>query len=60
MQKLLTKTEIAELLNVSVSTIEHYVFFKKIPFIKIGKLVRFSEDEISKWVQEGFVEINDV
>lgn len=50
--KLLTKKEIAQFLNVSVKTIDKKVHLNEIPFYKIGRLVRFSKSEILAWAME--------
>lgn len=50
--QLLTKKEIAEFLNVSVGLIDKKVMLKEIPFLKIGKLVRFSKSGIMEWMQK--------
>lgn len=51
-EKLLTKTEIAEFLNVSVKMIDRKVYMNEIPFLKIGRLVRFSKKKILAWANE--------
>ncbi len=52
MGNLISIEKIAELLNVKTSWIRSMVFKKQIPFIKIGKHIRFSEEEIQKWIEE--------
>lgn len=49
-KKLLTITEASELLTVKVSRLRTAVFRKEIPFIKIGRLVRFRENDLMEWV----------
>ena len=44
--------QIAEILGVSVRTIYDWVYKRKIPFIKVGRLVRFDPDEISEWMKK--------
>lgn len=51
-EKLLTKKEIAEFLNVSVKMIDKKVHLNEIPFMKIGRLVRFSKSKILAWAEE--------
>lgn len=43
--------QVAELLNCSVPTLRYWVFRGKIPFIKIGRSIRFDEQEIFKWLE---------
>ena len=51
-EKLLTKREIAEFLNVSIKMIDRKVHMNDIPFMKIGRLVRFSKSKILAWAEE--------
>ncbi len=48
---LLTKKESAKFLNVSVKTIDKKVQMNEIPFMKIGRLVRFSKSKILAWAE---------
>lgn len=50
-EKLLTKKEIANFLNVSIKMIDRKVHMNEIPFLKIGKLVRFSKKRILAWAE---------
>lgn len=51
-ERLLTKKEIADFLNVSVKMIDRKVSMNEIPFVKIGKLVRFSKRRVLAWAEE--------
>lgn len=51
-ERLLTKKEIADFLNVSVKMIDKKVFMNEIPYLKIGKLVRFSKQRVLAWAEE--------
>ncbi len=51
-KRLLTILEAAELLTIKVSRLRTAVFRKEIPYIKIGRLVRFKEDDLMNWVSE--------
>lgn len=44
--KLLNKVQIAERLSVTVRTIENWMDQGKIPYYKLGKIVRFDWDEV--------------
>ena len=48
--RLLNAQEIADLLGVKKSTIYQWTHQGFIPFVKIGKLVRFNADDISRWL----------
>jgi len=52
MNKLLTTEEIAELLGVRESTIYQWTQQGFIPHVKLGRLVRFREADITKWLDE--------
>ena len=51
-QKLLTIDEASNLLAIKVSRLRTAVFRREIPFIKIGRLVRFKESDLMKWVED--------
>jgi excisionase family DNA binding protein len=46
----------AERLSVSVRLVRRLVFERRIPYLKIGKYVRFDPDALDRWVQEQRVE----
>jgi excisionase family DNA binding protein len=48
--KLLTVKETAEILRIKPSTIYSWAASSQIPCFKINGLLRFSEDDIIKWV----------
>ncbi len=50
MEKLLTIDELAEVLSVKKSTIYQWVHLGLIPHIKVGRLLRFKEGNIQKWL----------
>ncbi len=50
--KLMDAKEVAEIMNVKVSTVRQLCFKKQIPFIKIGRLVRFEKNLIHNWLRE--------
>jgi excisionase family DNA binding protein len=52
MERLLDTAEIAEQLNMSVSTIRKWVHFGFIPHVKLGRAVRFREKDIETWIEE--------
>ena len=53
MDKLLTVLEIAELLNVTKTTIYNMIYKNEIPFIKIGGTYRFNADEVIEYFKRG-------
>jgi excisionase family DNA binding protein len=50
--RLLDTAEIADLLNMSPSTIRKWVHYGFIPHVKLGRAVRFKERDIEEWIQE--------
>ena len=52
MERLLDTAEIAEQLNMSVSTIRKWVYFGFIPHVKLGRAVRFREKDVEAWIEE--------
>jgi len=51
MNKLLTPQEVADLLSVRKSTIYQWTHQGYIPFVKLGKFVRFNQDKVMEWVE---------
>lgn len=45
--------DVARTLDVSVSHVYHLVSSDKIPYAKVGRIVRFSPAKISEWLQKG-------
>ena len=52
MNKLLTPAEIADLLGVQPSTIYKWTHQEFIPHVKLGRLVRFRESEVIRWIEK--------
>jgi len=44
--------ECAEYLGITVSTLYVWVCHKKIPYVKIGRLVKFDLQKIEHWIKE--------
>jgi excisionase family DNA binding protein len=51
--------ELAEYLGISVNTIYSWISQRKIPHKKLGRLVRFSVEEIDEWVKQNSVVTHD-
>lgn len=51
-QQLLDIEAVARRLGVGVRYVRRLVAERRIPFIKIGRLVRFDPDEIEAWINE--------
>ena len=52
MERLLNSNELAEYLGIAPQTVRIWVSQKKIPFLKIGAAVRFSNYEIQEILQK--------
>lgn len=50
MKRALTRTEVAELLAVSVDTIDRLVATGELPAFRVGRQVRFEEADVEAWV----------
>ena len=53
--KLLTIKETAKLLSIKESTLRSAVFKKTIPYIKVGRLVRFDIHEIKRFLEDNSI-----
>lgn len=52
LSKLLTITDLASLLQVSPQSIRKWIFQRSIPYVKVGRLIRFKPSEIDRWLNE--------
>jgi excisionase family DNA binding protein len=52
MPKLLTPQQIADYLGVKPSTIYQWTHQGFIPHVKLGRLVRFREADVAKWIEK--------
>ena len=50
--RLITVKELADRLKISTATVYDWVYRKIIPYIKVGRLVRFEIEAIEKWLSE--------
>ncbi len=49
---LLTINEASSFLNVKVSKLRTAVLNRDIPFLKMGRLIRFDKADLLKWIEE--------
>lgn len=49
--------ELAEYLGISIGTVYSWVCYKKIPYLKMGRLVKFDLKRIDQWAQEKAIEV---
>jgi excisionase family DNA binding protein len=57
MKRFINTEELAEYLGVGINTVRSWTFMKKIPYVKMGRLVRFDLKEIDKWIHDNKIEI---
>ncbi len=50
---LITAKELAGSLRLSVGTIYNKVSRREIPFVKVGRCLRFSKDQLQEWIKNG-------
>ena len=51
MEHLLTIDQLSDILQVKKNTLYSWVFSRKIPFVKIGGVLRFKEKAINNWIE---------
>lgn len=49
---LMTVLELAAWLNLKESTIRKWVCYRKIPYISVGRAVRFRREDIEEWLKD--------
>ncbi len=54
--QLLTIEQAAERLSVSVRNIRHQIYRRKIPIVKVGRLVRIDEADLQDFIDRGRME----
>lgn len=55
--QLLTIDQLAERLGITVRHVRRLVAERRVPYLKVGKLVRFRPDEIAAWLESGRREV---
>ena len=56
-KRLLAVKELSEYINIPVETIDSWTCQKRIPHVKVGRLLRFDITVIDEWLKEGKVEV---
>ncbi|MEM2175127.1 MAG: helix-turn-helix domain-containing protein [Candidatus Micrarchaeia archaeon] len=52
MEELLTPQEIAKLLKVKLRFVYHLTSSGRIPYVKVGRFLRFRPEDIRRWLSE--------
>ena len=55
-RRFLNKKELAEYLGLKEGTVSVWVCYRKIPFVRVGRLVKFDLRRIDAWIAENSVE----
>jgi excisionase family DNA binding protein len=55
-KKYLTVRELSEYLGIPKHTIYSWTSMKRIPYVKIGRLLRFDKNKIDSWLKERSIE----
>jgi excisionase family DNA binding protein len=50
MEQLLNIGEVEKLLNIKKSTLRAWIFGNRIPFIRVGRLIRFKPSDLEAWL----------
>lgn len=56
MSKLLNVQQVSEYLGIKVSTVYKWIHYGYIPYVKLGKLVRFNQAKVDAWIESRSVE----
>jgi excisionase family DNA binding protein len=54
MERLMTAKQVCELIEVKPSTVYQWVHLGLIPYVKLGKCVRFKKAELFRWIDKNF------
>lgn len=57
-QRWLKSEEAAERLGISIWTLRHWVSGRKITFVRKGRMVRFREEDLERFMNSGLVKAN--
>ena len=55
-KRLLNIKEASEYLGIPTKSLYKLVWQRRIPFVKIGKALRFDKERLDKWIEENTVE----
>ncbi len=54
MERLMTAKQVSELIEVKPSTVYQWVHLGLIPYVKLGKCVRFRKADLFRWIDKNF------
>ena len=50
-RRLLSIGQLSQQLGISVKTLYGWVYLRQIPYVKMGRLVKFDSRDIEKWIE---------
>lgn len=53
MRRLLTVDQVSECLGVRSSTIRRWIHQRRVPVVKLGRAVRFREEDVERLIRDG-------
>lgn len=57
--RLINIHEVSAILGTAVNTIYSWVNQRKIPYVKVGRLLRFDPKDIESWISKNKVEVRE-
>lgn len=54
MERLMTAKQVSELIEVKPATVYQWVHEGLIPYVKLGRCVRFKKDELFRWIDKNY------
>jgi excisionase family DNA binding protein len=54
MERLMTAKQVSELIEVQPATVYQWVHEGLIPYVKLGRCVRFKKDELFRWIDKNY------
>ncbi len=59
-KRFLNVRDLCNYLEIEINTVYSWVYQKKIPYLKIGRLVKFDKQEIDRWIDSKRVPVSDI
>jgi len=57
--RLISVDDVSQRLGVKIKTVYGWVHARRIPFVKVGRLVRFDLIDVNDWLRQRKVEVRD-
>jgi excisionase family DNA binding protein len=56
-EPILDKPQACEYLNISEWHLQRLIRYRQIPFVKVGRLIRFKPSDLAQWLDENRTEV---